>query len=123
MSLENFPSIKSPRYPLERLPEWGVEIHSTMGGTEQRIQTRSKIYTKIRVTWQFLTDADKVTLAGFFSDRQGVFEEFYLTDFIDGTTVYRARFDTQEISFRYFVNSFWQNLSLTFVLLEEEVLP
>jgi len=94
-----------------------------MGGTEQRIQTRSKIYTKIRVTWQFLTDADKVTLAGFFSDRQGVFEEFYLTDFIDGTTVYRARFDTQEISFRYFVNSFWQNLSLTFVLLEEEVLP
>ena len=117
-----FPDIKSPRYPIQELPEYGVLIHRTMDDNkEQRIKTRSKAYKRIRVAWRRLSDDDKILLDNFFDAMDSIRDEFHLQDFWVKGKTYIARFDAQNIEFQYYVNDFWHSQSITFVILGEVV--
>jgi uncharacterized protein (TIGR02217 family) len=85
MSNAIFPSFKGLSWPVVKTPTFMTRVQKSVSGIESRTAYAAYPIYKFSLTFEFLSVADYHSLAGFFLQRQGMWDSFLFNDPSDNT--------------------------------------
>ena len=117
-ALPRYPGIPKPVFPIAITPIFQEgETITYVDGREQRILGVDEPRLKIRLRYEFLSEADKNSIFAFFIARRGQAGTFYWVNPIDPNIerAYIVRFEDDIISQEYFAHKLWNFNEVSFV--------
>lgn len=113
--MSTFPTLSvNPIFPVITVPVWDTYIVGGIGKLEQRESYRNNCRLHFKVSYKYISTADKKLIDDFFEARNGSYESFTWIN-PETSLSYTVRFAADNLSKIYPVYGVWDIASLEFV--------
>ena len=113
MTTQTFPTLTGIGWDIKKRVFWSTAVDTAASGAEFRTGRWTAPVYEFDLTFNYLSQADQVTLENFYEAQQGSLTAFYLSIANDPASPFLVRFKDDNIEFNQMLSSYYEVQTVT----------